>query len=144
MVLGGHGDTMVPMPRYTTIAGIPVADLMPVDRLEALIERTRSGGAEIVNLLKTGSAFYAPAAAAAEMTESILKDKKKLLPCTAYLEGEYNIRNLFIGVPVILGKKGVEKIISLKLTAEEQIALNNSAAAVKELVDIIHRTQNKI
>jgi malate dehydrogenase len=141
MVLGGHGDTMVPLPRYSTIGGIPVTDLLPVDRVNALIERTRKGGAEIVNLLRTGSAYYAPAAAAVEMTESILKDKKKMLPCTAYLEGEYQIQNLFIGVPVVLGAQGVEKIVQIKLSAEEQAALLKSAAAVQELVDVIHQAK---
>lgn len=142
MVLGGHGDTMVPLPRYSTIAGIPVTEFLSPDRINALIERTRNGGAEIVNFLKTGSAYYAPAAAAVEMAESILKDKKKILPCTAYLEGEYQIHGLFIGVPVILGSKGVEKIVEIKLTAEEQAALQKSAAAVRDLVDSIHRLKN--
>lgn len=141
MVLGGHGDTMVPLPRYSTVAGIPVTELLSADHLNALIERTRNGGAEIVSLLKTGSAYYAPAAAAVEMAESILKDKKKVLPCTVYLEGEYQIKNLFIGVPVILGAKGVEKIIQVKLTAEEQAALDKSAASVKKLLNIIHHDE---
>jgi malate dehydrogenase len=132
-VLGGHGDTMVPLARYSTVAGIPIPELMPPERIEALIQRTRSGGAEIVSLLKTGSAYYAPASAAVEMTESILKDKKKILPCAAYLEGEYGIRDLFIGVPVKLGAKGVEQVIEIKLTAEENAALQKSAAAVQEL-----------
>lgn len=138
MVLGGHGDTMVPLPRYSTVAGIPITELMPVERLNALIDRTRKGGAEIVNLLKTGSAFYAPAASAVEMAVAILKDSRKLLPCTAYLEGEYAINQLFIGVPVILGYRGIEEIVQVNLTREEQAELNKSAAAVKELVDIIH------
>ncbi|TAM81955.1 MAG: malate dehydrogenase [Acidobacteria bacterium] len=136
-VLGGHGDTMVPVPRYTTVAGIPVGELMPKDKLDAIIDRTRKGGAEIVNYLKTGSAFYAPSAAAVEMVEAIFYDRKKILPCTAYLEGEYGIRGLFIGVPVKLGKNGVEEIIQIKLTAEEQAALQKSAEAVKELVQVI-------
>ena len=136
-VLGGHGDTMVPVPRYTTVAGIPVGELMPKDKLDAIIDRTRKGGAEIVNYLKTGSAFYAPSAAAVEMVEAIFYDRKKILPCTAYLEGEYGINGLFIGVPVKLGARGIEEIIQIKLTAEEQAALQKSADAVKELVDVI-------
>jgi malate dehydrogenase len=132
-VLGGHGDTMVPLPRYSSVAGIPITELMPPERIEALVKRTRNGGAEIVSLLKTGSAYYAPASAAVEMAESILKDKKKVLPCAAYLEGEYGIRDLFIGVPVKLGAKGVEQVIEIKLTAEESAALQKSAAAVQEL-----------
>jgi malate dehydrogenase len=132
-VLGGHGDTMVPLPRYSSVAGIPITELMTPARIEALVQRTRNGGAEIVSLLKTGSAFYAPASAAVEMAESILKDKKKVLPCAAYLEGEYGIRDLFIGVPVKLGAKGVEQVLEIKLTAEESAALQKSAAAVQEL-----------
>ena len=136
-VLGGHGNTMVPVPRYTTVAGIPVGDLMPQEQLEAIIQRTRDGGAEIVNLLKTGSAFYAPSAAVVEMIDAIFKDRKKTLPCTAYLEGEYGIHGLFVGVPVKLGVRGIEQIVEIKLTPEEQAALQQSAAAVKELVEII-------
>jgi len=132
-VLGGHGDTMVPLPRYSSVAGIPITELMTPERIEALVQRTRTGGAEIVGLLKTGSAFYAPASAAVEMAESILKDKKKVLPCAAYLEGEYGIRDLFIGVPVKLGAKGVEQVLEIKLTADENAALHKSAAAVQEL-----------
>jgi malate dehydrogenase len=132
-VLGGHGDTMVPLPRYSTVAGIPITELMTPERIAALVQRTRNGGAEIVGLLKTASAFYAPSAAAVEMAESILKDKKKILPCAAYLEGEYGIRDLFIGVPVKLGAKGVEQVIEIKLTPEENTALHKSAAAVQEL-----------
>jgi len=132
-VLGGHGDTMVPLPRYSSVAGIPITELMTPERIEALVQRTRNGGAEIVGLLKTGSAFYAPASAAVEMAESILKDKKKVLPCAAYLEGEYGIRDLFIGVPVKLGAKGVEQVLEIKLTADENAALQKSAAAVQEL-----------
>jgi malate dehydrogenase len=132
-VLGGHGDTMVPLPRYSSVAGIPITELMSPERIEALVQRTRTGGAEIVGLLKTGSAFYAPASAAVEMAESILKDKKKVLPCAAYLEGEYGIRDLFIGVPVKLGAKGVEQVLEIKLTADENAALQKSAAAVQEL-----------
>lgn len=132
-VLGGHGDTMVPLPRYSSVAGIPITELMTPERIEALVQRTRNGGAEIVSLLKTGSAYYAPASAAVEMAESILKDKKKVLPCAVYLEGEYGIRDLFIGVPVKLGARGVEQVIEIKLTAEENAALQKSAAAVQEL-----------
>jgi len=138
-VLGGHGDTMVPLPRYSTVAGIPITELMPEDRIEALVDRTRKGGAEIVSLLKTGSAYYAPASAAVEMAEAILKDKKKILPCAALLEGEYGIDGLFIGVPVKLGTNGIEEIIQIKLTNEEQEALNKSADAVKELVDTMSK-----
>ncbi len=133
-VLGGHGDTMVPLPRYSTVAGIPITELMSEDRIEALVDRTRKGGGEIVGLLKTGSAFYAPASAAVEMAEAILKDKKKILPCAAYLEGEYGINGLFIGVPVKLGAKGVEEIIEINLTDSEKNGLENSAEAVRELV----------
>jgi malate dehydrogenase len=136
-VLGGHGDTMVPVPRYTTVAGIPVADLMPQAELEAIIERTRKGGIEIVNLLKTGSAYYAPSSAVVEMVDAIFSDRKKILPCTVYLEGEYGIHGLFVGVPVKLGARGIEEIVQIQLTAEEQAALEKSAAAVKELVEII-------
>jgi malate dehydrogenase len=136
-VLGGHGDTMVPLPRYSTVAGVPITELMAPDRIEALVERTRNGGAEIVGLLKTGSAFYAPASAAVEMAESILKDKKKILPCAAYLQGEYGIQDLFIGVPVKLGAKGIEDIVEIKLTNEEQQALQKSAAAVQELKELL-------
>ena len=136
-VLGGHGDTMVPVPRYTTVAGIPVAELIPQDKLEAIIQRTRKGGGEIVSYLKTGSAFYAPSAAAVEMVEAIFYDRKKILPCAAYLEGEYGINGLYVGVPVKLGKNGIEEIIQIKLTAEEQAALQKSADAVKELVTVI-------
>ncbi|MEJ5359737.1 MAG: malate dehydrogenase [Desulfobacterales bacterium] len=132
-VLGGHGDTMVPLPRFSTVAGIPLPELLPPERIEALVQRTRNGGAEIVSLLKTGSAYYAPASAAVEMAEAILKDKKKILPCAAYLEGEYGIRDLFIGVPVKLGRSGVEQVIEIRLTDEESAALKKSAAAVQEL-----------
>ncbi len=136
-VLGGHGDTMVPLPRYSTVAGIPITELIAPDRLKALVDRTANGGAEIVKYLKTGSAYYAPSAAATEMVEAILKDKKKILPCAAYLEGEYGIRGLFVGVPCKLGAKGLEEIIQIKLTADEQAALQKSADAVKELVSVI-------
>ena len=136
-VLGGHGDTMVPLPRYSTVAGIPITELIEPARLEALVQRTRDGGAEIVKYLKTGSAYYAPSASAVEMVEAILKDKKKILPCAVYLEGEYGINGLYVGVPVKLGSNGLEQVIEIKLTADEQAALNKSAAAVKELITVI-------
>jgi malate dehydrogenase len=136
-VLGGHGDTMVPLPRYSTVAGIPITELIAPDRLAQLVQRTRDGGAEIVKYLKTGSAYYAPSSAATEMAEAILKDKKKILPCAAYLDGEYGIKGLYVGVPVKLGAKGIEQIIQIKLTAEEQAGLNKSADAVKELCGVI-------
>ena len=135
-VLGGHGDTMVPLPRYSTVAGIPITDLLSKEKIDAISTRTANGGAEITKLVGT-SAWYAPGAAAAEMVEAILKDKKKILPCSVYLQGEYGIRDLFVGVPVKLGARGVEEIIQIKLTAEEDAALRKSAAAVKELVDVI-------
>jgi len=138
-VLGGHGDTMVPISRYSTVAGIPIPELIPPDRIKILEDRTRTGGAEIVNLLKTGSAYYAPASAAVEMAETILKDKKKILPCAALLQGEYGIHDLFIGVPVKLGSEGIEKVIEIRLNEEEKKALHNSANAVKGLVDDIKR-----
>jgi malate dehydrogenase len=133
-VLGGHGDTMVPLPRYSTVAGVPITELLPPERIEALVKRTANGGAEIVALLKSGSAYYAPAAAAVEMVEAILKDKKKILPCAAYLEGQYGVTGLYVGVPVKLGRAGVEQVIEIRLTAEEQAAFQGSAAAVRELV----------
>ena len=136
-VLGGHGDTMVPLPRYSTVAGIPITELMDKEMIDRLVQRTRDGGAEIVKHLKTGSAFYAPSAAAVEMVEAILKDKKKILPCAAYLQGEYGISGLYVGVPCKLGAKGLEQIIQIKLTAEEQAALNKSADSVKELCTVI-------
>ena len=136
-VLGGHGDTMVPVPRYTTVAGIPVADLIAKDKLDAIIDRTRNGGGEIVKLLKAGSAFYAPSAAVVEMVDAIFYDRKKILPCAAYLEGEYGVEGLFVGVPVKLGANGIEEIVELKLTAEEKAGLDKSAAAVRELVSVI-------
>ncbi len=132
-VLGGHGDTMVPLPRYSTVSGIPITELMSKERIDALVKRTANGGAEIVSLLKTGSAFYAPASSAVEMAKAILYDKKMILPCAAYLEGEYDINGLFIGVPVKLGKNGVEEVIQIKLTADEKAALKKSADAVQEL-----------
>jgi malate dehydrogenase len=134
-VLGGHGDTMVPLPRYSTVAGIPITELLPKDRLEALVTRTANGGAEIVSLLKTGSAYYAPAASVVEMVEAILRDKKKVLPCTAYLEGEYGVKGLFIGVPVKLGRRGIEQIVQVTLSPDEAAGLARSAAAVRELTD---------
>jgi malate dehydrogenase len=138
-VLGGHGDTMVPLPRYSTVAGIPITELLHKDRIDAMVERTANGGAEIVSLLKTGSAYYAPASAAVEMAESILKDKKKVLPCAAYLEGEYGINDLFIGVPVKLGATGIEDIIQIDLTKEENAALKKSADAVQELKELLKK-----
>src|SRR6202165_974562 len=136
-VLGGHGDTMVPLPRYSTVAGIPITELMDQATVERIVQRTRDGGAEIVKHLKTGSAYYAPSAAVTEMVEPILKDKKKILPCAAYLNGEYGIHGLFVGVPVKLGSKGIEQIIEIRLTPEETAALDKSAAAVRELVAVI-------
>ncbi len=136
-VLGGHGDDMVPLARYTTVAGIPITDLMDKATIDALITRTRKGGAEIVGLLKTGSAFYAPGASAVEMAEAILKDKKKILPCCVHAEGEYGIDNIFVGLPVKLGRKGVEEIIQIDLQKDEQEELNVSAGHVKELCDVI-------
>jgi malate dehydrogenase len=136
-VLGGHGDDMVPLPRYSTVAGIPITELISPEKLEAIITRTRKGGAEIVNLLKSGSAYYAPSASAVQMVEAILKDKKKILPCAVYLEGEYGIKDLFVGVPVKLGSKGVEQIMEIKLTPEEKAALDKSAASVRELVTVL-------
>jgi malate dehydrogenase len=134
-VLGGHGDTMVPLPRYSTVAGIPITDLLSKDRIDALVTRTANGGAEIVNFLKSGSAYYAPGAAAVEMVEAILKDKKKILPCAAYLNGQYGVRGLYVGVPVKLGRAGVEQIVEIRLTPDEQAAFQKSADAVRELVD---------
>ena len=125
---------MVPLPRFSTVAGIPITELMPQERIDAIVDRTRKGGAEIVELLKTGSAYYAPASATVEMVEAILKDKKKILPCAVYLEGEYGIRNLFVGVPVKLGWHGVEEIIQIRLTDDEKTALQKSADSVKTLV----------
>jgi malate dehydrogenase len=136
-VLGGHGDTMVPLPRYSTCAGIPVTELLAKEVIDKIVTRTANGGAEIVSLLKTGSAYYAPSAAAVEMVEAIIKDKKKILPCAAYLEGEYGINGLFVGVPVKLGANGIEEIIQINLTAEERAALQKSAGAVQELVNLL-------
>ncbi|MGO9009437.1 MAG: malate dehydrogenase [Bryobacteraceae bacterium] len=137
VVMGGHGDTMVPVVRLSNVSGIPLTELMDQATIDGIVARTRNGGAEIVKYLKTGSAYYAPSAAAVEMAESILRDKKKVLPCAAYLEGEYGIHGLFVGVPVKLGARGIEKIYELKLTAEEQAGLQKSAAAVQELVDVL-------
>jgi malate dehydrogenase len=137
VVMGGHGDTMVPLVRLSSVAGIPLTELIPADRLKAIVDRTANGGAEIVKLLKAGSAYYAPAASAVEMAESILRDKKKVLPCSAYLEGEYGIHGLFVGVPCKLGANGIEKIYEIKLTDEESAALHKSSGAVMELVDVI-------
>jgi malate dehydrogenase len=127
----------VPLARYSTVAGIPLPELLPKEKIEAIVTRTRKGGAEIVNLLKTGSAYYAPSAAVVEMVKAILHDKKKILPCAAYLEGEYGVRGLFVGVPVKLGARGIEQIIEIKLTAEEQAALDKSSASVRELVSVL-------
>jgi malate dehydrogenase len=134
-VLGGHGDTMVPLSRYSTVAGVPITELLPADRVKALEERTANGGAEVVALLKTGSAFYAPAASTFEMVESILLDRKRVVPCAVLLEGEFKTKGLFVGVPVVLGAKGMERIFEIELTADEQAAFDKSAAAVRELVD---------
>ena len=143
-VLGGHGDTMVPLTRYSTVAGIPVPDLIKMgwstaDRIEKIVQRTRDGGAEIVGLLKTGSAFYAPASSAIEMAEAYLKDQKRLLPCAAYVDGKYGLEGMYVGVPVIIGKNGVERIIEITLNEEEQNMFNHSVSAVKTLNDIVKR-----
>ena len=143
-VLGGHGDTMVPLTRYSTVAGIPVPDLIKmgwstVDRIEKIVQRTRDGGAEIVGLLKTGSAFYAPASSAIEMAEAYLKDQKRLLPCAAYVDGKYGLEGMYVGVPVIIGKNGVERIIEITLNEEEQNMFNHSVSAVKTLNDVVKR-----
>ena len=137
-VLGGHGDTMVPLPRYSTVAGIPITELLEAAAVDALVQRTAHGGAEIVKLLGTGSAYYAPGSAVVEMVESILKDKKKILPCSVFLQGEYGIRDLFVGVPCKLGAAGLEQIVEIELTADESAALQKSAAAVQELVQVIN------
>ncbi|RJQ52015.1 MAG: malate dehydrogenase [Nitrospiraceae bacterium] len=134
MVLGGHGDQMVPLPRFTTVKGIQVTEILKKKRVDALIHRTRNGGAEIVGLLKSGSAYYAPAAATYQMMRSVLLDEKRLLPCAAYLNGEYGVKDLYVGVPVILGKEGVEKVVELKLTKEEKVMFRESCAAVRKLV----------
>ncbi len=134
LLLGGHGDEMVPLPRYTTVSGIPLSQLLPKDKIDRLVDRTRKGGGEIVNLLKTGSAFYAPSAAAIQMTEAILKDKKRILPCCVYLEGEYGLRDICFGVPIKLGAGGVESIIELELTEEEKDLVLKSAESVKKSI----------
>ena len=139
LVLGGHGDTMVPLVRFTNVSGIPLSELTDQATIDRLVQRTRDGGAEIVKYLKTGSAYYAPAASTCEMVESILKDKKKVLPCAAYLDGEYGINGLYVGVPVKLGAKGIEQIYEIKLTADESAALKKSAAAVQELIEVIQK-----
>jgi malate dehydrogenase len=136
-VLGGHGDTMVPLPRYSTVAGIPITQLLPKERIDAIVKRTREGGAEIVNYYKTGSAYYAPSAAVAEMVESVLKDEKKILPCAAYLQGEYGMTDVYLGVPVKLGRHGIEQVIEVELAAEEKSALARSAESVRELFRIL-------
>jgi malate dehydrogenase len=133
-VLGGHGDDMVPLIRYSTVAGIPIAELIPEERIKAIVDRTRKAGGEIVNLLKTGSAFYSPAASAVQMAEAILKDKRRILPCAAYLQGEYGLQDIFFGVPVVLGAAGVEKVITVRLTAEEQAAVEKSAREVQDSI----------
>ncbi|HYM83421.1 MAG TPA: malate dehydrogenase [Candidatus Dormibacteraeota bacterium] len=133
-VLGGHGDTMVPLPRYSTVAGIPITELLSPERIEALVQRTANGGAEVVSLLKTGSAFYAPAAAVFEMAESILLDRKRVLPCAVHLQGEFGVDGLFVGVPCVLGSKGMERVVEIKLTDAERAAFEHSADAVRELV----------
>jgi len=135
-VLGGHGDTMVPLPRYSTVAGIPVTELLPKEKLDAIVQRTRDGGIEIVNLLKT-SAWYAPASAVVEMVDAVIRDKKKVLPCAVYLQGEYGMRDVYLGVPVKLGRRGAEEIVQIALLPEEKAALDKSAAAVRELFRIL-------
>jgi malate dehydrogenase len=139
MLLGGHGDTMVPIPSCTSVGGIPVTQLIAPDKLEAIVTRTRNGGAEIVSLLKTGSAYYAPAAATAQMVEAVVRDKKRLVPCAAYCDKEYGVGGYFVGVPVILGSGGVEKIVELSLLPEERAGLDKSIAAVKDLVAVMGR-----
>ncbi len=133
-VLGGHGDTMVPLSRYSTVAGVPITELLPAERVRALEQRTANGGAEIVALLKTGSAFYAPAASTFEMVDAILRDRKRVLPCATYLEGEFGVEGLFVGVPVVLGRGGLERVFEITLTADERVAFDKSTAAVRELV----------
>jgi malate dehydrogenase len=137
MVLGGHGDTMVPLASYTTVSGIPLSQLLPQDRIDALVDRARTGGAEIVGLLKTGSAYYAPAAAVVQMVEAIVRDKKRILPCSAWLQGEFGMSDLFLGVPCKLGRSGLEKVIEVELTGEERAALGKSADAVRETMALL-------
>ncbi|MFQ5683100.1 MAG: malate dehydrogenase [Candidatus Binatia bacterium] len=138
-VLGGHGDSMVPLVRYTTVAGVPLMELLPRERVEELVQRTRGGGGEIVKLLKTGSAFYTPSAAITQMAESVLLDRKRILPCCTYLEGEYGIHNLCVGVPCKLGAGGVEEVIQIPLASDEKAALEKSTTAVRELIDVMHK-----
>jgi len=133
-VLGGHGDTMVPLPRYSTVAGVPITDLLPKDRIDALVDRTRNGGAEIVQYLKEGSAYYAPSASVVEMVDAIFHDRRKILPCAAYLQGEYGVEGLYVGVPVKLGTRGIEEVFAITLTAEERVAFGKSVESVRELV----------
>src|SRR5690606_2079081 len=137
LVLGGHGDTMVPLASYTTVSGIPLTQLLPEDRIQKLVDRARNGGAEIVGLLKTGSAYYAPAAAAVQMAEAIVFDKKRILPCSAWLQGEYGMRDLFLGVPCKLGAKGLEQVLEVQLTEAERSALGKSADAVRETMNLL-------
>ncbi len=137
-VLGGHGDTMVPLPRYTTVSGIPIPDLMSAERIEALVERTRKGGGEIVNLLKTGSAFFAPSASAIQMASAILKDQKRILPCAAYCDKEYGVGGYFVGVPAMLGGNGVERVVEIQMSAEEKAAFDKSVQAVRDLVKVLN------
>jgi malate dehydrogenase len=143
VLMGGHGDTMVPLPRYTTVAGIPVTELIAEDKLNAIVERTKVGGGEIVNLLGT-SAWYAPGAAAAQMVEAIVRDQKRIFPCCVWLQGEYGLKDIFLGVPVVLGKNGVEKIIELQLTDDEKALLNKSAIAVKEVMNVLDNMNNTV
>jgi malate dehydrogenase len=138
-VLGGHGDTMVPLPRYSTAGGVPITELMDKERIEALVDRTRNGGAEIVALLKTGSAYYAPAASVAQMVDSILNDRNEILPCAAYLDGQYGVDGLYVGVPVKLGRNGISEVVEIELTDDERSAFDKSAASVRELVDTMAR-----
>jgi malate dehydrogenase len=138
LVLGGHGDTMVPLPSMATVGGVSITDLMPKDRVDAIVDRARNGGAEIVGLLQSGSAFYAPSAAAVEMVDAILQDQKRILPCAAYLQGEYGLNDLFVGVPVKLGAKGIEEVVELDLADSERSALEKSADSVRELVEVLN------
>ena len=142
-VLGGHGDTMVPLPRYSTVSGVPITELMSAERIEALVDRTRNGGAEIVALLKTGSAYYAPAASIAQMVDAIINDRHMILPCAVKLEGQYGVDGLYVGVPTQLGRSGVEKVIEIELTAAEQTAFDSSVAAVQGLVDALGNSSAK-
>lgn len=142
-VLGGHGDTMVPMPRHCSVGGVPLTEMMSSERLNALVDRTRNGGAEIVGLLKTGSAYYAPAASAVQMAEAILRDQRRILPCAAWLEGEYGVQNLFVGVLCMLGGDGMERVIEVKLNEQEKLALDNSVNAVRGLVEALSQLQGK-